>query len=256
MSEIKIESNQAWTNVNKEHYDTMTDDLFQISWIQEMHADIKKFFTANLPWLGISENARYANGTGIRVLDFAGGNGVLSLALEPYAAELRGIDISSAMVQLYNDAAAKNGLGPQRMRAVEADILSADPSAAVAAAGPEFSGFNLAVISMALHHIADAEGAIRALADRVVPGGAVLVIDWLEHPQSHHQHRADEHPLTSKARHTIAHNGFSEQKMLDLFSKAGLVDGEVRLNPRATEVPTDLGGTLQLFYALARKPLQ
>lgn len=39
------------------------------------------------------------------------------------------------MVQRYNEAAVENGLGLERMRAVEADIVSEDASLAVAAAG-------------------------------------------------------------------------------------------------------------------------
>ncbi|KAL1899548.1 hypothetical protein Sste5346_002950 [Sporothrix stenoceras] len=296
---------KTWKEVNKEHYDNLPEDTFKIKWIADMHRQIIEYLTTNSVWIGIPEGANADKGTGIRLLDYACGNGVISTALAPYASHIRGADISSTMVQRYNEAAEAAGFAPERMRAAEADLAAgSDPALAKAAEGDEFQGFNMALISMALHHVEHPVAVIQGMASRLAPGGKLLVIDLNlpegeaatgppaghghghdhghahSHDHSHghdhhghnhdhahdhahahdHSHSHDHNCDHSNAEapgglHTVVHRGFSEKDMLRIFNEAGLVNGEVRLNPTVSDLPPQMGsGKLRLFFGVAEKP--
>ncbi|CAK7217344.1 hypothetical protein SCUCBS95973_003116 [Sporothrix curviconia] len=295
---------RTWKEVNKEHYDNLAEDTFKIKWIRDMHLQIIDYLLSHRAWIGIPASAKFDDGTGIRILDYACGNGVLSLELAPYAAQLRGVDISSTMVKRYNEAAEAAGLAPERMRAVEADLAAgADPFLATAAAGPEYQGFDMALISMALHHVEHPVDVLKGIASRLAPGGKLLVIDMNQpegaeaangphdhshahaHDQSHahahdhahdHDHSHDhahshsheqaqgqeqeQAPVRgpgdpSVGTHTVVHHGFTEKGILQHFADAGLVNGEVQLNPTESKLPPGMAnGRLHLFYAVAEKP--
>lgn len=172
------------------------------------------------------------------------------------------------MVARYNDAARQLGLFPDKMRAVRGDLLAdtcpADmtttTASLIASPGPESepddfseseSGgdlkFDVAVVSMALHHVADPAELVRRLAERyLAPGGSLVVVDWVAHgpgepePEPHHHHH---HP----AAHTITRHGFAEAEMRDMFAAAGLGNYAYLLHPRKSAVPA--AGELQLFAA-------
>lgn len=155
------------------------EDTFKAKWVQEMHRQIIAWIQTNRSWAGIPENYSHEEGTGVRIMDYACGNGILSRGLAPYAREIRGLDISSTMVRLYNETAAEAHLYPHIMRAVEADLVSGgDPSLSEVAVKGEFDNFDLAFISLALHHVEDPVAVLRGMAKRVAIGGKVLVIDW------------------------------------------------------------------------------
>ena len=83
------------------------------------------------------------------------------------------------------------------MYAVEADL--GDPKPILD--NPEWFEFDVAVISMALHHVADPTEMLRRLQERLKKGGALVVVEWLQtgtpgesqtgdrsHEQLHHHH--------------------------------------------------------------------
>ncbi|CAK7230922.1 hypothetical protein SBRCBS47491_007753 [Sporothrix bragantina] len=309
---------RTWKEVNKEHYDNLHEDTFKIKWIRDMHLQIIDYLKSHSEWIGIPASASFEAGTGIRVLDYACGNGVLSAEfLAPYAAQMRGVDISSTMVKRYNEAAQEAGFSSERMRAVEADLAAgADPSLATAAEGPEYQNFDMALISMALHHVEHPVDVLKGMASRLAPGGKLLVIDLNlpegteasngshdhshghghghthshgdghahahgdghghshgeghthahdhghghDHSHSHGNEQKEEAPVRgpgdpSVGTHTVVHHGFTEKNMLQLFADAGLVNGEVKLNPTESKLPPDMAtGRLHLFYGVAEKP--
>ena len=67
---------------------------------------------------------------------------------------IRGIDIAPGMVSEYNKRAAAANVSPEKMFAHEGDLVN--PSAAISTA--ELHDLDLAIVSMALHHLPDAEG--------------------------------------------------------------------------------------------------
>lgn len=186
-------------------------------------------------------------------------------ALSPFASVLRGMDISGGMVEQYNKTARGLGLWPDRMYAVRGDLLADGESRHA----EDLAGFDVAVMSMALHHVADPADMVRKLAARLAPGGSLVIVDWLllddRHRHSHsnghghgHGHRHGhghghshgsmpspngQHP----AAHTVTRHGFTEEEMRSMFAGAGLVDYAFRLHPERSKVP--FGEDQQLFFA-------
>jgi SAM-dependent methyltransferase len=159
------------------------------------------------------------------------------------------------MAAEYNSRVAAAGISPDKMRAVAGDLLAADPTTQPQIAGPEFQDFDIAVVSMALHHMENPGLAVKRMVERLRPGGVVVVLDWhLEegqgggsggehghghghggghghghghgHAHSHgHAHGDDKglpvHPGTGDASATIAHHGFTQARTEELFRAAG-----------------------------------
>lgn len=143
------------------------------------------------------------------------------------------------MVDAYNKSAKDLGLSPQQMSAIRGD-LSSD-----ALDEQDLFNFNVAGMSLALHHVESPEDMIVKLTQRLAPGGTLLIIDWVTHvnPQVGGSHS---HP----AAHTVTRHGFSEKEMAEMYTAAGLSDFDIRLHPERSTVPG--GGTQQLFFALGR----
>jgi SAM-dependent methyltransferase len=158
----------------------------------------------------------------------------MSRALAPHTGAIVGVDISAGMVAVYNARAGA------RMSAVVADL---------AGAPGELDGrtFDVALCNAALHHIADAPRAARALVQALRPGGALLVADVLtprvEDPAN---------PLFEEKFHAMVphRHGFSESDMRTLFKGAGLSDFEFR---EAFETEMH-GKKIALFVARGVKP--
>ena len=162
---------------------------------------------------------------------------------------MRGIDISEAMVEGYNSI-ARASWSPEVMHAVRGDLLSNEEI------GPaeEYSNFDIAVISMALHHVSDSQELISKLVARLKRDGVVVVLDWVpgaaEHESTKHH---DVH-------HTIARGSFSKADMEDIFTKAGckatgMAYTEYKETTTIPEHVTGVDGGVErrLFIAWARR---
>jgi SAM-dependent methyltransferase len=128
---------------------------------------------------------------------------------------LRGIDVSQKMVDGYNDQAQKLGFSREQMSAVRGDVLTAEEGDLDS---PDLYDFDVAVLSMALHHTAEPTALLTKLVERLRPGGVLFVIDWapsrttgIELPS--HALQVDE---TIQEQHA-----FSEESMEAFFSEAG-----------------------------------
>ncbi|KXX83237.1 Ubiquinone biosynthesis O-methyltransferase [Madurella mycetomatis] len=228
-------------DLNREWFDSIAATTYNADWIRDLVNQISTFLLDNIQWVSP------AGSTGLKVLDYACGGGIVSATLAPFASLLRGIDVSGGMINLYNDNARKQGLSPERMRGVRGDLL-ADTCAEgdEDLDGPEFTGFDVAVMSMALHHVDDPAKMVKRLADRLAPGGSLVIVDWVSHdrtPVKHHSH---------PAAHTMTRHGFPEEEMREMFAEAGLVDYGYLLHPEKSTVPG--AGQNQLFFARGRTP--
>ena len=155
------------------------------------------------------------------------------------------------MVDEYNQAASKQQLSADQMRAVRGNLLEPSPEDATNADQPDFFGFHVVVVCMALHHVAEPGKLVQKLAERLDPDGSLVIVDCVAPSESGIERpESADHPSTK----TVAAHGFTRQEMLGLFSDAGLVDADVRWHPRPSTVPPASGGKQQLFFARAKRP--
>lgn len=177
-----------------------------------------------------------------------------SQGLLPYVTSAQGLDLSPGMVSSYNDWASSAANQPGKAQAQVCDLL---PATEEQLADPSLQNFDIATISMALHHVADPALLLARLARCLRPGGVCVVLDMV--PQGHHEQEVDEvmREEGEKVRATIAKHGFSEGEMRTLLAGAGLgVEVEYVLVEKPFEF-TMRGrkGTVQGFFAKGRRPL-
>ena len=160
---------------------------------------------------------------------------------------MRGIDISGGMVEKYNETAQSRGLYPDRMRAVQGNLLE-DPETLN---GPEFWDMHLIVMSMALHHVDDPGEMVQKLTKRLRPGGCLVIVDWIT-PDEETARSLD--LFNVAARHTVTRLGFKEEEMKSMFTEAGLVDYSYLLHPEKSQLPEEMGGSHQMFWVRGKVP--
>lgn len=131
---------------------------------------------------------------------------------------MKGVDLSPNMIKKYNEAAAQVGFSPSRMSAVEGNVISGEPSKELDV--PEYHDFDVISVGLGYHHFADVGLATKRLAERLKPGGVLVVIDFLEY-------KADDVDRAHRSESTILKHGFGEEEIKKLFAEAGLVENEV-----------------------------
>lgn len=155
-----------------------------------------------------------------------------------------GIDISPNMVARFDSLAASAGLPPSRLCAVVGDLLCTPPTPSVSA--PPFFGFDVAAVCVGFHHFADAALATRRLAERLKPGGVLLIVDFLG---------TRKEDVPEEMRKTVRVGGFEEEEMKELFEGAGLL--EFGFSLLEEKVVMEMKGERKertVFMARGRKP--
>ncbi|KAL5600518.1 hypothetical protein FOVSG1_008330 [Fusarium oxysporum f. sp. vasinfectum] len=226
---------------NKEHFDQVAAEVFKHPWIQQLCNQISDELRQNLDWIGIPEKP-----DAFKMLDYACGNGVASRALAPYVSIVRGIDISSKMVEQYNMLAEASGFSSDKMRAVHGDIMNPEASPSPELDTPDFNDFDLIVMCMALHHVQDYAAMIQKLSEKLRPGGVLLVIDLVSSSESGCPEATMAKELSN---HTMSKMGFTETEVKTVFEKAGLEDWSWRWCSERSKVPEEIGGEQQGFFA-------
>lgn len=186
----------------------------------------------------------------------------------PYVTEIRGIDVSDSMVAKFNAGARETGMSEIQMHAVRGDLLA---PAQGSLESQDLFGFDLAIMSMALHHVDDPEAMVGKLVERLKPGGTVVIIDWIpsetkssessgSHSHEHFHGYGTESGYSSSgvpgqhpASHTISFDGFTEEHMKAIFAKAGCSETDFVLAALPSEVPLDPSGQKQMFFAKGTK---
>ncbi|KAL8769112.1 MAG: hypothetical protein Q9194_005532 [Teloschistes cf. exilis] len=248
---------------NQNLFDTLAVAANRPPWIKDLVDQIQAEVLARRDWVGItalrgtdSERHEQERGT-IRLLDYACGSGELSRTLFPYVDEVRGIDVSAAMVKAYNDMAVSANVQRDQMLAVRGDILGPPTdSQRDALAGREWFGFDIAVMSMALHHVASPEDAVKLLVERLRVGGIVLLIDGVQDSVKFSGADLSQmaHDLVPGSEKVITRAGFAKDQVLGILDGAGCQD----VGFLEFEEPTRLGdgeqATMQrLFIAKGMK---
>ena len=193
--------------------------------------------------------------------------------------EAKGIDVSLAMVEAYNKKARAANISEDKMYAVQGNILDTtqDSEAETAFAEEHWFGFDLVTMSMALHHVAPPEDAVKKLVERLRDGGILVIIDWeldsivhkAGHPRfrpgdhgnrsyHHGHHRAGmlEHArnVTPGSEHTITRPGFKKEEMEKMLADAGCEEVEFLEFSDGTRLGDGEQAVIQrLFLARGRK---
>ncbi|KAG5819833.1 hypothetical protein H9Q74_009243 [Fusarium xylarioides] len=233
---------------NKEHFDQVAAEVFKHPWIQRLCNQISDELRQNLGWIGIPEKPDQ-----FKMLDYACGNGVASRALAPYVSIVRGIDISSKMVEKYNMLAEAAGFCTDKMRAIHGDLMNPEASPSPDLDTPEFNDFDLIVMCMALHHVQDYAAMIQKLSEKLRPGGVLLIIDLVASSESGCPEATMSKELSN---HTMSKMGFTEMEVKTAFEKAGLKDWSWRWCSERSQVPEEIGGEQQGFFARGCKSVR
>jgi len=77
---------------------------------------------------------------------------------------------------------------------------------------PAYSAFDVAAMSLALHHVDDPSLAVRRLTERLRPGGVLVVVEFLRH---------DAMAVSHPAKKSVVHDGFATEEIKKIFEDAG-----------------------------------
>ncbi|KAL9014050.1 MAG: hypothetical protein Q9173_001300 [Seirophora scorigena] len=264
---------------NQAFFDTLATSAARAPWMNDGVAQIQSEISSLLPWLGIPPPLKASpnNQTSpVRLLDYACGAGELSRTLYPSIDSALGIDLSSGMVAAYNARAAEAGIPEANMRAVQGDILSGNEEEeegnrseeAKKFMGEEFFNFDMAVMSMALHHVPSPPEAVQTLVSRVRKGGTVVIIDWFldsivfhsgnerqhggaaHQHQHHHNHQGHAHNVVPGSEHTITRAGFGKKEMEAMFADAGCARVDFRLFSEETRLGDGEEAVMQRIFVV------
>jgi len=136
-----------------------------------------------------------------------------------YVTEMRGMDISPNMVARYNDDLRTAGRSHEVANATEGDLLE-EEGTPEQFSRPDLYNFDIAAVGLGFHHFHDPALAVKRLAERLNPGGVILIIDAVAEGTGKGMSE-----LLGKEmgmNHTIKQHGFSAQDMKEIFEAEGL----------------------------------
>ncbi|KAK6540134.1 hypothetical protein TWF694_008956 [Orbilia ellipsospora] len=163
---------------NEEAWVTATSSYDSLDWQKKLTSQVRSFIRQNASWLSLSSPP-----TGeVKVLDYACGPGVVSLAILPYTTHLTGLDVNPQQVAEYNRRVTLASLPETHIKAEVADLFIEESAVPAKFALPseEYSNFDYAFCSAALHHVDDPALGVKRLAERVKGnGGRVVIVEFL-----------------------------------------------------------------------------
>ena len=164
----------------------------------------------------------------IRIVDLGAGEGMLSHLLAKRAESVVCVDSSPKMVEFGSELAKRNKI--ENLSYILGDIQEVPL---------EDGGFDIALLSQALHHAQSPERAISEAFRILKQGGRISILDLKEH-------------TFEKARELYADTwlGFSERSLIQWLEAAGFVDIEVHTVAREEQAPH-----FETLLASGTKPL-
>lgn len=173
-----------------------------------------------------------APASGMDVLDFGCGTGLVTLRLQPLVRSITGADSSAGMLAVLESKVKSQGLANVRTRHVDFEK-----------GGRVGGAFDLVVSSMTMHHVKDTTALFRQWYDLLLPGGMLAAADLDLEDGSFHGDNTG-----------VFHLGFDRGHILNLLQKTGFRD--VRA-VTATTVARDIEGggkrEFPVFLIVGRK---
>ena len=169
------------------------------------------------------------------VLDYGCGTGLVGLYLLPHVQSVVGADNSPGMLEVLGKKIAEGRL--DAMRAIHLD-LQVDPV-------PQ-DRYDMVVISMALHHIADVDRTLRGCGQLLRPGGVLCIADLDSEPGTFH---------SAAAAASVHHHGFDREALKRRLGKIGFADARDATVSTFSR-PVEAGGqeSFSIFLIVARLP--
>lgn len=174
-------------------------------------------------------------------------------------ASCRGIDVDASQVERYNDAAkapSANGVS-SRMLAMHGDLYTPTDEMS----RPEWHDFDLAIISMALHHVRDPVDMLRRLRERLRPGGTLIVVEFLGKKDELAQEVRSYKPegMVEVVGKQKIWPGFTTGNLQADLEKAGFEGFDFRVLDEPARIPEsargpNFGGEQWCFFAKAMVP--
>ena len=184
-------------------------------WQKQMSLQITNYIQQNLDFIGIPKHSGP-----ITLLDYACGTGMISRALGPSVDSIQALDLSSNMVERFNELAVLSDItSVRKARAIVGNILT-DQSLPVELDGPELHNFDVVAVGGGLHHFDDPAAAVGRLAQRLKVGGVLLIVDFIEEGDDGGE--GGHGRLPTGADHTIRKHGFNEGEMKEMMRGHGL----------------------------------
>ncbi|KAK3935271.1 S-adenosyl-L-methionine-dependent methyltransferase [Diplogelasinospora grovesii] len=245
-------------NTNRDFFNKNARAVFEQDWVRHLTGQITDALRSNLDSFTIRK--RTDSGEPVRLLDYACGNGLASRALAPHVDVAVGVDVSEAMVELYNEASLEEGYSRDRMFAVQGNIMDgADISHTLPDA--VYFRFDVAVLSMALHHVENPYSCVSKLVQRLQSGGVVIIIDWMpDSGEGLTRASLDDQDPVMQDIVNKSRMSFSCDEMRMLFVAAGCAPMSIDYHPyhslsHLPEFITKIkgGANKRFFLAMARK---
>ena len=167
-----------------------------------------------------------------QALEFGAGTGLVTLLMAPELAHVTALDSSAGMLDVLRQKCERKQIA--QVETIQGMVPDQLPRAQ----------YDLIYSSMTMHHIDDVPALLKALADRVKPGGRVALADLDAEDGGFHREAKG-----------VAHHGFAREAVGQWLQDAGFAD--VQFSTAFTVRREGDGGAMQdypIFLAIASKP--
>ena len=107
---------------------------------------------------------------------------------------------------------------------------------------PEWQNFDTAVMSMALHHVADPIDMLRRLKQRLRPGGTLIIVEFLGKEGAKGSGENDTENMVEVIHKQKIWPGFTTGKLESNMKTAGFEKFEVRVLDEPARIPAEARG--------------
>jgi SAM-dependent methyltransferase len=169
--------------------------------------------------------------SGLAVLDYGCGTGLLGLALRPHLGRLVLADTSEGMLEVVRQKLARGG-GPPAT-ALRLDLSTGDP--------PQDLRVDLVCTLMAMHHVPDTRALLGRFHQLLRAPGTLCIVDLEQEDGSFHGPAVE------------VHHGFARGELTGLLTRAGFEEPHFSTVDTIVRVDGPGRRSYPLFLAVARK---